>query len=77
MIDSNLIGAFLIVVPILALLFSGIAIALASGEVSLTTRQGRRVVLRNLSLLLLRLAGLGAGLIALQRFVGLPSTLSW
>jgi hypothetical protein len=77
MLDSSLISAFLIVGPVLMLLVVGLVITLASGEVTLWTRPGRREVLRNLSLMLVRLAGVGALLVALQRLGGLPITLSW
>jgi hypothetical protein len=77
MFNADLIGASLILAPVLALLTAGLLIALASGGLDLWTRQGRRVVLGNLALLLLRLAGLGAGLIVLQRFVGQPIDFSW
>lgn len=68
---------YLILVPILALFALGFFIALRSGEVNLATREGRRAVADNLSGLLVRLVGYGAGLLAVQRLVGFPIALPW
>ena len=68
---------YLILAPILALLVLGLFIALLSGGVSLTTRDGRRTVLDNLSATIVRVIGYGAGLALVQRFVGFPMELPW
>ena len=68
---------YMILAPILALFALGLLITLRSGEVSLTTSDGRRAVLDNLSGMLFRVMGYVAGLIAVQRFVGFPMELPW
>jgi hypothetical protein len=77
MLDSNVISALLILVPILILLVAGAWITVASDGLDLWTREGRRLVLGNFSHLLVRLAGLGAGLAVLQKFVGQSLDISW
>ncbi len=68
---------YFILVPILALFALGLLITLRSGDVNLTTKQGRRDVADNLSGLLVRLFGYGAGLVAVQRLVGFPMEMPW
>jgi hypothetical protein len=67
----------LILGSILGLLLAGLIIALRSGVGSLSTTQDRERLAGNLSVLLLRLIGYAAGLLALQRFVGIPLDLGW
>jgi hypothetical protein len=63
--------------PILGLLAVGFLVSLRSGVVSLSTPQGFRLLLSNLSLVLLRLIGFLAGLFAVQQMIGYPIRLGW
>jgi hypothetical protein len=67
----------LILGSILGLLLVGLVIALRSGVASLRNTQDRERLAGNLSVLLLRLLGYLAGLLALQRFAGIPLDLGW
>lgn len=69
--------AALVVGPILGLLLLGLFIALKSGVASLRTSQGFEFLAGNLGSLLLRVVGLGAGMLAVSRMVGNPLGLSW
>ncbi|MCA1685263.1 MAG: hypothetical protein LC745_04645 [Planctomycetia bacterium] len=68
---------YMILAPILALFTLGLWITLRSGEVNLTTHDGRRAVLDNLSGMLFRVMGYLAGLFAVQRFIGFPLEIPW
>lgn len=67
---------FLIAI-ILSLLLVGLVIALRSGDSELTTSRGLKVLFGNVSLLLLRLLGYGAGLLVLHKAIGAPSLPIW
>ena len=67
----------MILVPILALFSLGLFIALKSGVVSFSSRDGFRAMLDNLSSLFLRVVGYLAGLVAIQRLVGFPLEIPW
>jgi hypothetical protein len=69
--------ALLVLGPIAGLLLVGVFLTLKSGVASLSTHQGAERFLGNLTQLLLRLVGYGVGLIAVQRFLGLPSAINW
>ena len=62
---------------ILSLLLVGLALALRSGGVQLTTARGLRQFATNLLVLLLRLFGYATGLILLHKVIGSPSPFSW
>jgi hypothetical protein len=62
---------------ILGLFLLGLLIALRSGVASLATSRGLRVAAENASALFLRVVGIGVGLLAVQRVLGLPSMLGW
>ena len=68
---------FLVLAPIFALFAVGLFITLWSGVASLSTADGRQAVADNLSGLLVRLMGYGAGLFAVQRFIGFPVEMPW
>jgi hypothetical protein len=55
----------------------GLMLSLWSGAVGLGRSRGLRVVAANLSALILRVVGLGAGLFAVQKIIGTPSVLGW
>ena len=61
----------LILAPIVGLLLVGVAIALQSGLEAEGTQHARRCLASNFSQLLLRLAGYGVALLAMQRFIGI------
>jgi hypothetical protein len=67
----------LILAPIVGLLLVGVAIALQSGLEAEGTRHARRCLATNCSQLLLRLAGYGIALLAMQRFIGIRMNLYW
>jgi len=67
----------LILAPIVGLLLVGVAIALQSGLRSEGTRHARRCLALNFSQLLLRLAGYGVALLAMQRFIGIRMNFYW
>ncbi len=69
--------AVFVFVPIVGLLALGVFLTLKSGVASIATHQGVERFLGNLSHLVLRLAGFGVGLMALQRFIGLPVGFNW
>ena len=69
--------AIFVLGPIFGLLFLGLLITLRSGEASVRTHQGAERLASNLSHLLLRMAGYGIGILAVQRLVGAPFSLSW
>ena len=62
---------------ILGLLLIGLLVSSASGVGNLGSRQGVRLFLRNLSLVLIRVCAYVAGLLAVQQVVGFPLKLSW
>jgi hypothetical protein len=64
--------AILALGPIVVLFALGLFLSLRSGVVSLTTHQGLACFAGNLWQVLLRLLGYGVGLLALQRFIGVP-----
>ncbi len=64
--------AILVFGPIFVLFALGLLLTLKSGVVSLFTHQGLACIAGNLWQLLLRLLGYGVGLLALQRFIGVP-----
>ena len=66
-----------IVAPIMGLLLVGVAIALQSGLTAAGTQHARRCLASNVSQLLLRLAGYGVALLAMQRFIGVRMDLPW
>jgi hypothetical protein len=68
--------AFL-VTTILSLLVLGLVIALRSGGFDLSTSRGVRVLVGNVSLLVLRLIGYVAGLFVLHKAIGSPSMSLW
>jgi hypothetical protein len=63
--------------PILGLLVVGFLVSSQSGVACLTTPQGFRLFLGNLSRVLIRVFGYLAGLLAVQQFVGFPTGLTW
>jgi hypothetical protein len=69
--------AIFVFVPIVGLLVLGVFLTLKSGVASIATHQGVERFLGNLSHLVLRLAGFGVCLMALQRFIGLPVAINW
>ncbi len=68
---SFLSGLF-VIASVVGLLALGLFLALRSGVADLNREQDRRRFAANLSLVLLRLAGFGAGMFALQRLIGVP-----
>ena len=66
-----------ILVPIVVLLLLGVAIALQSGLAGDGTQPAKRCLVGNFSQLLLRLAGYGVALMAMQRFIGIRMDLPW
>ncbi len=68
---------YLILVPILGLFAVGLFIVLRSGRGDLTTRDGRRGVMDNLSSLFLRIMGYLAGLAAVHQLAGIPVQVPW
>ncbi len=71
------LGELLILAPIIGLFLVGVAIALLSGLAGDGTRHARRCLASNLSQLLLRLAGYGVALLAMQRYIGIRMDLPW
>ena len=69
--------ALLIFGPILALFVVGVLLTLKSGVANISSHQGAELFLGNLSQLIIRLAGYAVGLMAVQRFVGLPIGIGW
>jgi len=67
----------LILAPIMGLLLVGVAIALQSGLQGEGGQQVKRCLASNFSQLLLRLAGYGIALLAMQRFIGVRMELPW
>lgn len=68
---------YLIIGSVVTLLSVGLFIALRSGNVNLTTRNGRQDFLDNLSAMVFRVIAYLAGLFMVQRFVGFPIDLPW
>ncbi len=66
-----------ILAPIVGLLLVGVVIALQSGLASDGTQPAKRCLASNFSQLLLRLAGYGIALLAMQRFIGIRMDLHW
>ena len=62
---------------IVGLLLIGLFVSSGSGVAKLASRQGVRLFLRNLSLVLIRVCAYVAGLLAVQQVVGFPLKLSW
>ena len=67
----------LILAPIVGLLLVGVVIALQSGLAGEGTQHAKRCLASNFSQLLLRLAGYGVALLAMQRFIGIRMDLPW
>ncbi len=67
----------LVLAPILGLLLVGVVIALQSGLAGEGAQHAKRCLASNFSQLLLRLAGYGVALLAMQRFIGIRMDLSW
>jgi hypothetical protein len=65
------------IVPILLLLLVGIVIAIPSGVHHLTSRQGARQLVGNLSGLLLRLIGYLAAILLVHDWIGIRPGLGW
>lgn len=66
-----------ILAPIVGLLLVGVVIALQSGLVGDGTQHARRCLVSNFSQLLLRIAGYGIALLAMQQFIGIRMDLHW
>ncbi len=66
-----------ILAPIVGLLLVGVAIALHSGLTKDGTQPTKRCLASTFSQLLLRLAGYGVALLAMQRFIGIRMDLHW
>jgi len=73
----DLLKTIVVIGPILGLLLIGFLVSLQSGVAGLTTPQGFRLFLNNLSRVLIRVFGYLAGLLAVQQFVGFPTGLAW
>ena len=63
--------------PIAGLLILGLVISLKSGVVDLASAKGLRVIASNFSWLLLRMAGILVGLLAVERLIGVRADLGW
>jgi hypothetical protein len=74
---SSVLSEIWEIVPILILLLVGGMIALRSGSDRPATGLGFRQIARNLSQVMLRVAGYVAVLIALQYWIGQRPTLGW
>jgi len=77
MIPGRLVEGFLICLPVVILLVVGAAIALHSGVDEVETIRDYRQIARNLSQMVLRVAGYVAILLAVQYMVGLRPSLGW
>ena len=66
-----------VLAPIVGLLLVGVVIALQSGIAGDGAQQARRCLVSNFSQLLLRLAGYGVALLAMQQFIGIRMDLHW
>jgi hypothetical protein len=73
----NQVQFVLVIGPILGLLVIGFIVSLRSGDVSLSSPQGVRNFLGNLSRVVIRVCGYLAGLVAVQQLVGFPIGLGW
>lgn len=69
--------AVMVLGPIVGLLALGFVITLQSGVAGPSTHQGFGRFVCNLSRVLLRVAGYLVGLLALQRFIGVPFEVSF
>jgi hypothetical protein len=67
----------LVIGPILGLLLVGSLVSLRSGDVGSSSHRGVRLLLDNLSRVLIRVAGYVACLLAVQYIVGFPLGLVW
>jgi len=67
----------LVLGPILGLLLLGFVVSVQSEEVILSSPQGVRHFLGNLSRVLIRVFGYVAGLLAVQHLIGFPIGLAW
>jgi len=74
---SNHLREFFILAPIVGLLLVGVAISLRSGLAGVGTEQARQRLAGNFSQLLLRLAGYGVALLAMQQYIGIRMNLGW
>ncbi len=77
MSPDRLFEGLLILVSIGVLLVVGAAIALRSGVGELSTGRDYLQIARNLSRMVLRIAGYVAILLALQHLIGLRPSLGW
>lgn len=69
------VSANLALVPIVALLLVGFALALRSGVADVSRRQDLRVLALNFTSVLLRVAGYVAGMCAVHYMIGAPLAL--
>jgi hypothetical protein len=77
MSPSSVLSEVWEVVPILVLLLAGALIAVRSGTDALASRVRFRQIARNVSLMVLRIAGYVAVLLVLQHFIGQRASLGW
>jgi hypothetical protein len=73
----NQFQVLLAIVSILGLLVIGFVVSVQSGDGSLSNAQGFRLILRNLSRVMIRVCGYIAGLAAVQQLVDFPIGLGW
>jgi hypothetical protein len=77
MVSSDSLRTILAFGPVLALVVLGMAIALRSGVSNVATYQGLERLVSNLSQLMFRILAYGLGLLAVERFMGLPIPTPW
>jgi hypothetical protein len=77
MVLSDQMRAAFVAGPILGLILVGLLVSLRSGPAPESGERGVRLLVGNLSRVLIRVFGYLAGFLAIQQLVGFPTGLVW